>query len=130
MCQVHKKDVQEIACVQTSLLPQKKSSPAIFSEGGGTSVHRLFKKEPEARFHIASTTICRLENKMALFTKQKQSQLLSYKLVPVSHIQGFRDMIKHLFHSISSYMNYSQLGASCAPCWLHVLANVRLDFLK
>ena len=71
----------------------------------------MFKKEPEALFHIGSTTICRL-NKMVLFTKQQQSQLLSYKLVPISHIQGFRDMIKHLFHSISSYMNYSQLGTA------------------
>ena len=79
----------------------------------------MFKKEPEALFHIGSTTTCRLENKMVLFTKQQQSQLLSYKLVPISHIQGFRDMIKHLFHSISSYMNYSQLASAHLVAYMY-----------
>ena len=32
-----------LACVQTSPLPQKKSGDDFFSEGGGTSVHRLLK---------------------------------------------------------------------------------------
>ena len=39
------KDETKLACVQTSPLPQKKSGEEtllpIFSEGGGTSVHRL-----------------------------------------------------------------------------------------
>ena len=35
--------LETLACVQTSLLPQKKIGRRVFSEGGGTSVHRLLK---------------------------------------------------------------------------------------
>ena len=47
-CQVERvyilfKSCSWVARVQTSPLPEKKSLLPIFSEGGGTSVHRLFE---------------------------------------------------------------------------------------
>lgn len=82
----------------------------------------MFKNEPEAVFHIGSPRQqyqAREQNGSVYKTTTKS--IIVVQTSSNFSYPGVRDMIKQLFHSISSYKNYSQLGTAHLVAYMHWL---------